>query len=754
MKSINDDGHCDSASHTTQGKSGKGIIAVALVSLRSPLRHGPTRAVLIGFFSVLAATATATEVVKVSAGIAHSLYLSGDSELWVAGDNTYGQLGDGTEMNRISPVQIASEVIAIAGGFFHSLFVKTDGSLWATGNNQNGQLGDGTTINRRSPVLVASQVAVVAAGYTQSFFLKTDGTLWAVGDNSFGQLGDGSLTSRSSPVQVATGVKAVAAGGFHTLYVKTDGTLWSMGANAFGQLGDGSLTNRSSPVQVATGASAVTAGTYHSLFVKIDGTLWAMGYNFIGQLGDGSLTNRTSPVQVATSVSAVDGGSAHSLYVKFDGTLWATGDNRAGQLGDGSLSSRSSPVQVATGVAGVTAGGSHSQYVKTDGTFWSMGANATGQLGDGTTTLRSAPAKIAPKIWPLRQRVTTGQRADFSLEELAETTLPIQWRKDGVSIAGSTSARLTFLEASTADAGVYDAIVTTSGGLVTSSSASLTVVPSRVKNISVRIVVPDNGILTAGFVLDAPKTVLVRGIGRSLEQFGVPAGSTMPNPQINIFNSAGVIVAQDDDYTATPNYNLTVSRAGAFSFSSPQDAALIVPLAAGAYTVQLKPVGGRGGDALVEVYDVDSDVIVATSGRLDSNSPAAIEPGRVKNISVRMAVPDNGVLIAGFVLDAPKTLLVRGIGRSLEQFGVPAGTTMPNPQIDIYNSAGVIVAQNDDYAASSNYNSTAARAAAFSISSPLDAALVMQLAAGAYTVQLKPTGGKGGDALVEVYDVD
>jgi alpha-tubulin suppressor-like RCC1 family protein len=78
----------------------------------------------------------------------------------------------------------------------HTVYLKTDGTVWAWGNNSNGQLGDGTTTQSTSPVQVSglSNVTAIAAGATHTVALKTDGTVWAWGDNSNGQLGNGTTT--------------------------------------------------------------------------------------------------------------------------------------------------------------------------------------------------------------------------------------------------------------------------------------------------------------------------------------------------------------------------------------------------------------------------------------------------------------------------------------------------------------------------------------------------------------------------------
>ena len=324
--------------------------------------------------------------------------------LWAMGDNRFGQLGDGTTLpaapfGRPSPVPVAGDVIAAAAGgdavVGHSLFVKRDGSLFAVGNNSSGQLGDGTTTNRTVPVRVATNVADVVAGERHSLFLKRDGTLWAMGANGSGRLGDGTLNTRSNPVQVATSVATASAGALHSLFVKRDATLWAMGGNAAGQLGDGTVTTRLAPVLIAANVRAAAAGEAHSLFLKNDGTLWAMGRNVEGQLGDHTNLQRNSPVAVTNGVVAFAAGSAHSFFLRTNGTLWAMGYNFRGQLGDGTTNQHNFPVLVATNALTVAAGADHSLFVKRDGSLWAMGWNAFGQLGDGTFLDRRLPVLVA-----------------------------------------------------------------------------------------------------------------------------------------------------------------------------------------------------------------------------------------------------------------------------------------------------------------------------------------------------------------------
>jgi alpha-tubulin suppressor-like RCC1 family protein len=288
-------------------------------------------------------------VSKVHAYMDHCLILKNDGSLWGMGQNYYGELSN-YDVNSIKinePRQIlASGVTDMATGHYHTMILKSDGTLWAMGSNVHGQLGDGTTINRTSPVQITSGVTKVTCGYHHTLFTKTNGSLWAMGNNTYGQLGDGSTTTRTSPVQIlSSGVSDIAAGNIDSLFVKTDGSLWGMGHNGFGQLGDGTNSQRNSPIQVvASEVAQVKMGYRSSTFLKNDGSLWAMGYNHVGQLGDGSGINRNTPVQIETGGVVFFARGLHTLfYTKSDKTLWASGSGNYANLGDGNHHHRYTP---------------------------------------------------------------------------------------------------------------------------------------------------------------------------------------------------------------------------------------------------------------------------------------------------------------------------------------------------------------------------------------------------------------------------
>ena len=201
-----------------------------------------------------------------------------------------------------------SDVTAIAGGANHTLALKSDGTVWAWGSNFHGQLGDGSNTDRTTPVQVSglSDVTAIAGGGDHAIALKSDGTVWAWGFNFYGQLGDGSNTDRTTPVQVSglSDVTAIAGGYEHTIALESNGTVWTWGLNDHGQLGDGTTTIRTTPLPVSglRGVTTIAGGYEHTIALKSDGTVWAWGYNLYGELGDSTTTQRTTPVQVSNLI--------------------------------------------------------------------------------------------------------------------------------------------------------------------------------------------------------------------------------------------------------------------------------------------------------------------------------------------------------------------------------------------------------------------------------------------------------------------
>jgi alpha-tubulin suppressor-like RCC1 family protein len=361
--------------------------------------------------TVNGAPVTATQTVTVVGspivgGAYHTCALKSDSTVNCWGYNVYGQLGDGTTTQRLSPTSVPglTGVAALTAGSSHTCALKTDGTVRCWGNNGDGQLGDVTTTPRVSPTAVPSLtgVAALAAGAYHTCALKTDGTVRCWGNNSDGQLGDGTTNPTLNPTVVPdlTGVTALAAGAYHTCALQTDGAVRCWGRNGQGQLGDGTTTQRLSPTAVPglTGVTALAAGGVHTCALQTDSMVNCWGYNGFGQLGDGTTTQRLNPTAVPglTGVAVLAAGTFHTCALNNDGTARCWGNNFNGRLGDGTTTQRLSPTVVPslTGVAALAAGLEHSCALNNDGTARCWGFNGNGQLGDGTPTQRLSPTLV------------------------------------------------------------------------------------------------------------------------------------------------------------------------------------------------------------------------------------------------------------------------------------------------------------------------------------------------------------------------
>jgi alpha-tubulin suppressor-like RCC1 family protein len=293
-----------------------------------------------------------TGVIAMAAGDEDNLILKSDGTVWAWGYNPFGNLGNGTNSDTslvdgsFIPVQVSglTNIVAVSEGSYHSLALKSDGTVWAWGDNSYGQLGDGTSTNSNIPVQVRGLTEVIAidADEFDSMALKSDGTVWDWGSNSGDSLGNGSPYYASFvPVQVSglTSVVGISSGDIDKMALKSDGTVWDWGDNTDGQLGNGNNNSSDFPVQVnnLSGVIAVSAGWAYCLALKSDGTVYAWGGNNWGELGDGTNTNSSLPVQVSnlSGVNAVSAGWAYCLALKSDGTVYAWGGNNWGELGDG-----------------------------------------------------------------------------------------------------------------------------------------------------------------------------------------------------------------------------------------------------------------------------------------------------------------------------------------------------------------------------------------------------------------------------------
>jgi len=227
-----------------------------------------------------------SNVTQISAGRDMSMALLSDGTVRTWGMGTHGELGNGsTTAKQRTPVTVTTSgttaltgVKELAGGRNHVLALMNDGTVRAWGQNTYGQVGDGTQNNNRLrpvPVSGLTNIVDVAAGAEFSMALNSSGQVYTWGRSNNGQLGTGSTATRPTPARVTTTssntsmptVASIGCGRGHALAVTTTGALWAWGVDNYGQLGDTPATRRLRPVQAKdtngvnlTGVKAAHAG--------------------------------------------------------------------------------------------------------------------------------------------------------------------------------------------------------------------------------------------------------------------------------------------------------------------------------------------------------------------------------------------------------------------------------------------------------------------------------------------------------------
>lgn len=225
----------------------------------------------------------------IAAGCFFSLALLEDGGVVAWGGNEHGELGDGGTERSDEPVRVRDldeGVIAIAAGVGHSLALLADGSIRGWGFNASGQVGDGTTVDRHSPIpiLRVGRASAIAASGAHSMAITDHGSVLAWGWNRQGQLGLGTNSDSQLVPALVSGlprsVEMIAAGGAHSLALLDDGSVFAWGLNSLGQLGDATTSDRRRPGPVGglqQRVVAVAAGGVYSLAVLQDGSVAGWG---------------------------------------------------------------------------------------------------------------------------------------------------------------------------------------------------------------------------------------------------------------------------------------------------------------------------------------------------------------------------------------------------------------------------------------------------------------------------------------------
>ena len=266
-------------------------------------------------------------------------------------------------------------------------------------------------------------------------------------------------------------------------------------------------------------------------------------------------------------------------------------------------------------------------------------------------------------------------------------------------------------------------------------SATPSAAPSTLGNISTRLSVQGgDNVLICGMIATGTegKTVIIRAIGPTLSDFGVPGA--LPDPTLELYQGSTLLFSNDDWRNSTQQAEIEGSG---LAPNRDAESAIIWTLTPGEnYTAIMRGKNGQTGVGIVEAFDLD---------------PAAAS--KLANISTRGFVAlDDNVMIAGLIVTpsggANLNILVRALGPTLADFGVPG--TLANPTLDLVNSSGTVIRSNDNWKDSQRAE---IEATGLAPNHDEESALVEAVAPGAYTAIVRGSGRTTGVGIVEVYNI-
>jgi hypothetical protein len=239
-------------------------------------------------------------------------------------------------------------------------------------------------------------------------------------------------------------------------------------------------------------------------------------------------------------------------------------------------------------------------------------------------------------------------------------------------------------------------------------------------------------VLIAGFIVQgsAPRKLIIRGIGPSLQANGSRLPGALQDPTLELHDATGQVVISNDNWGNGAQANDI--RASGVAPTDPRESAILQTLNPGAYTAILRGVNNSTGIGLVDFYDISAKY---NSTLADISSRGVVGTG------------DNA-LIGGFIVQgvAAQRVIIRAIGPDLAQAGV-AGA-LSDPVLELHDKNGAIVATNDNW---SSDHKAEIEATGLAPQDERDAAIVATLPSSNYTAVIRGAANATGVALVEAY---
>lgn len=344
----------------------------------------------------------------IAAGGAHSCAITSTGDLYCWGDDSSGQLGDGTRPHGYGQAVVAlADAVQVDAGRAHTCAIDARGAGYCWGDDSAGQLGVSGQADRDAPVRLAGlagrTLVEITTGARHSCALDDEGSAWCWGDGSRGQLGAPGVAAATTPVAVGRRggmrdpIVDIAAGGDTTCAATAAGAAYCWGSDAHHQLGTAASRDRDEPVAVRAlrgKIREVAVGGTQACALDAEGRAFCWGAR---GLGSGTARPERVPVPVAaTALAGLTAGGGHTCGLGRNGRAACWGDGVDGRLGNGSPAARSRPsgVEAITALRDLDAGTAHSCAVDLRGYAYCWGSGDDGRLGAGSIAASAVPVRV------------------------------------------------------------------------------------------------------------------------------------------------------------------------------------------------------------------------------------------------------------------------------------------------------------------------------------------------------------------------
>ena len=341
----------------------------------------------------------------------NTISLRADGKVFTWGDNTYGQLGNGTTKSSDEPTQVkfpeGTIITQVDIGEEYAVALDSNGNVWTWGRNNYYQIGHSGG-DQYTPYKVGGlpKAIKVAAGNYTTMIISEDKELYGWGFNSYGNLGIGNYNNKVlvSKIVGFGDVIDISGGKNHFMALTSDGNVYVAGSNLYGQLGINSTelfkANEFTKVQLSEIVGNIGAGDLANSVVTVDGYVYSWGSNNYGQLGTGDKETKYSPKIITElgNIRAIEVGKTNSIARDGNGKVYITGSNNFGQLGIGSTGSSTSTTTYVENtkideVLRASTGDTYTTFLRKDGFVW-----ACGDYNHGDQTKKSITNSKVPTL--------------------------------------------------------------------------------------------------------------------------------------------------------------------------------------------------------------------------------------------------------------------------------------------------------------------------------------------------------------------